>query len=419
MNLASKTNRYYLLFLLVLFPIMVVVDFYVIKYFVNYEVNDVLLHESERISYELTENGNLPHSNYIFGTTVLPNDHSVEQAKFGDTLVFEAYADKYIPYRTYEFTTTKGSQAMKVSLRHVLLEMNELVLWIFGTTTVVLLILATGLFFINQYIYRWAWSPFFYNLSQLKDYSLASKEPVRLKPSNISEFKELDEVVMALMNQVKKDFQNLKEFNENISHEIQTPLAIIRNKMILLLESKNLQKEEQQWAQAVYQEVNKLSKISKSLTLISRIENQEFKRMDIVDIRTVIDNIVRNMEEIISFKDLKVNMDLSSVQVQFDQVLANILFTNLIKNAVQHNHEGGYIDMSLTNQRFEIINTGNISNVSTAQLFNRFEKGDRGTNSLGLGLSISQKICEIYGFRLKYDRDDQKHKFSLFFNPGS
>ncbi len=117
-------------------------------------------------------------------------------------------------------------------------------------------------------------------------------------------------VITALMDQVKKDFQNLKEFNENISHEIQTPLAIIRNKMVLLLESKNLDENEMQWVQAVYQEANKLSKISKSLTLISRIENQEFTRLHSVDVRAIIENILSNMEEIINFKHLEVSIEL-------------------------------------------------------------------------------------------------------------
>lgn len=414
MNLVRKTNTYYLYFLLFLFPIMVAADYYVIKYSVNYEVNDVLLHESERIRYALKENGNLPNSNYVYETKSIPEDYS-SQNQFGDTLVFEGYANELIPYRTYQFTVAYGSQKMKISLRHVLLEMNELILWLFATTTFVLLMLAAGLFLINQRIYRWAWKPFFHNLSQLKDYHIASKQPVLLKPSNINEFKQLYAVISALMDQVKKDFQTLKEFNENISHEIQTPLAIIRNKMVLLLESENLDENEMQWVQAVYQEVNKLSKISKSLTLISRIENQEFTRLDIVDISTIVNNIISNMEEIIRFKNLELRIKLDQVKIKCDLILANILFTNLIKNAVQHNHEGGYITMLLNEEKFEIINTGEVSKIEPSQLFHRFQRGDTVTDSLGLGLAINQKICELYGFRLQYDQHGDTHTFSLFF----
>ncbi|MGB5819185.1 MAG: HAMP domain-containing sensor histidine kinase [Saonia sp.] len=414
MNLVTKTNKYYLIFLVFLLPLMVAVDYYLIQYVVNSEVEEILKHESERISFNLREKGELPPSNYLFDTTPVTEDFPIPNV-FRDTLIYEAYAEKLIPYRTYEFASLVGSQRLKISLKHVLLEINELILWLFATTSLILLLLVTGLFFINQRIHKWTWKPFFENLSKLKNYDITKKNPVHLEASNISEFEELNKVVATLMNQVKKDFQNLKEFNENISHEIQTPLAIIRNKMVLLLESQDLNKKELQWVQAVYQEANKLSKIGKSLTLISRIENQEFTRLDNVDIRNVVDNIINNMEEIINFKNLEMKVELKPVGVKCDLILANILFTNLIKNAVQHNQEGGYIEMLLNEEKFEIINTGEVSKIETTQLFNRFQRGNRATESLGLGLAINQKICEMYGFQLHYNRHGGRHIFSLFF----
>ncbi len=414
MNLVRKTNTYYLIFLAFLLPIMVGIDYYLIQRLVNSEVEEILLHESERINFHLATEGTFPASNYLFETTPVSED-IVLPDKFRDTLLYEAYADKRIPYRTYEFTAQVNAQKVQVLLKHVLLEINELILLLFATTTLVLLVLVTGLFFINQKIYRWAWNPFFKNLSKLNNYDVAQKNPIHLEPSNIREFEELNKVVTSLIDQAKKDFQNLKEFNQNISHEIQTPLAIIRNKMVLLLESQNLDPKELQWVQAVYQETNKLSKIEKSLTLISRIENQEFKRLDSVDVRILIENIMNNMVEMITFKKLKVKINLSPVKIKCDLVLADILFTNLIKNAVQHNHEGGSIEMLLSEEKFEIINTGDESLIETAQLFNRFQKGNSSKESLGLGLAINQRICELYGFRLDYDRHGQMHTFSLFF----
>jgi signal transduction histidine kinase len=414
MKLATKTNTYYLLFFISLFPIMIAVDYYLIQHVVNTEVNEILEHEADRIRFELRKSGALPQSNYVFDTTSVNEDYQVLNV-FSDTLVYEAYADKLVPYRTYEFKTMIDSDSIKISLRHILLETNELIGWLFITTSLIILVLVVGLYVINQGIYKWAWKPFFENLSKLKNYDFSKKNPVLLETSSISEFQEFNQVVITLMDQVKKDFQNLREFNENISHEIQTPLAIIRNKMILLLESKNIDQQEQEWVQVVYQEANKLSKIGKSLTLISRIENQEFIRLDIVDIHTIVDNIINNMEEMITFKNLKLNIELTPVKVKCDLILANILFTNLIKNAVQHNNEGGYISILLNEEKFEIKNSGKVSTIETEQLFSRFQKDNTATDSLGLGLAINQKICELYGFRLKYDRQGMTHTFSLFF----
>ncbi len=414
MNLVRKTNTYYLIFLAFLFPVMVVVDYFLIQYVVNSEVEEILLHEQERINFHLDGNGKLPSSNYLFETSTI-DEAAVFTPQFKDTLLYEGYAGKYIPYRTYAFTSTVDSQPVKITLKHVLLEINELIWLLFIATSFIILLLVLGLYFINQKVYKWAWNPFFKNLAKLKKYDVTQKDPIHLKTSRINEFEELNKVITTLIDQVKKDFQNLKEFNENISHEVQTPLAIIRNKVVLLLESKNLDERELKRVEAVYQETNKLSKIGKSLTLISRIENQEFKRLDRVDVHAIIKNILNNMEEIINFRNLKVSKELHPVTIECDHILADILFTNLIKNAVQHNIDGGVIKMLLTQEKFEITNTGEVSEIATEKLFHRFQKDSPTKESLGLGLAINQKICEIYGFRLTYARNEKTHIFSLFF----
>lgn len=415
MKLLTKINQFYFIFLLFLFPVMIAVDYYLIQYFVNSEVNDILTHESERIQFHIEKEGQLPHSNYII--EVSPAQEPVDFSKrLTDTLIFDASANELIPYRKYEFTTLAGTEKLKIALTHVLLEMNELILWLFAATAVILILLATGLFFINQKISKWAWKPFYNNLSKLKFYDITKKNPVQLEVSRISEFEELNKVVISLMDQVKKDFHNLKEFNENISHEMQTPLAIVRNKMLLLLESPNLNEKEMQSVQSAYEEVNKLSKIGKSLILISKIENQEFKRVSDVELHKLIDNIIGNMFEIINFKELEMTAELNPAVIKCDPILANILFTNLIKNAIQHNQEGGYIRMLLNEKKFEIENSGEILKSGTAQLFNRFEKGSTQKDTLGLGLAINQKICELYGFKLDYEHVEGKHTFILSFN---
>lgn len=415
MKLVSKTNKYYFIFFVLLYPIMIGVNYFLIHLIINEKVDEILLHESERIKYELKHKGELPKSIYLFDSKTV-NENFSELDTYSNIDIYDAYSNILTPYRRYEFTAQVNNNKTRISVKHSLLEMNKLIVWISLTTTFIILALVAGLFIINQGIYKWAWKPFFENLSKLTNHEITSKDPISLENSNISEFDELNRIVSTLMKKVRKDFQNLKEFNENISHEIQTPLAIIRNKMVLLLESENFNEKELQWVQTVYQEANKLSKIGKSLTLISRIENQEFARLDSIDLRVTVENIISNMEEMINFKDLKIKMTLNPVKIKCDLILANILLTNLIKNAVQHNQQGGTIDILLTENKLDISNTGEISNVETALLFNRFQRGSTKTESLGLGLAINQKICELYGFKLNYNRHKDKHTFSLYFN---
>lgn len=414
MNLVTKTNRYFVILILIVFPVMVLADYLLIQYFANKEVEEILLHESERIKYNLSETGVITPSNYLIKSHPV-NKEIIKSNQYRDTLIFEAYKGKLIPHRIYEFTTEVDQQKVNVALKHPLLEVNNLIIWLFLTTTFVFTLMVFGLFFINQKIYQWTWKPFFKKLSILKNYDITKKNPIVLESSDIREFDEFRLLVSTLMDQVKKDFENLKEFNENISHEIQTPMAIIRNKIVLLLESKNLDDKEYQWVQSVYQETNKLSRIGKSLTLISRIENQEFKRLDEVDLSTMISNIINNMEEIINYKRLDVQINLSPIIIKCDQILANILFTNFIKNAVQHNHENGFITINLNAEGFEIINSGDDIDTETSKLFNRFQKANKTTDSLGLGLAINSRICDLYGWQLKYDSFDHKHVLKMLF----
>lgn len=413
MNLIRKTNTYYLIFLALVFPLMLLADYLVIKYIVQMEVEEILLHESDRINFYLSRDGTMPPSDYLESVQPLKQGY-LPQRQFRDSAIYDAYAGKQVPFRTYTFTSEDGREPLLITLKHVSVEINKMIWLLFITTSAVILLLGLGLYFINRKIYEWTWSPFFENLSKLKNYRVDQKSPVLVKRSKIDEFESLNEVIISLIDQVKKDFENLKEFNENISHEIQTPLAIIRNKVVLLMESKNLNDKELKLIEAVYQETNKLSKIGKSLTLISRIENQEFKRMDRVEVRAVIQNILSNMEEIIRFKNLRVTTGLNPVSIECDHILADILFTNLIKNAVQHNIEGGFISMTLKDGVFEITNSAAVNQLPSERMFRRFQKGSTAQDSLGLGLAINQKICEIYGFRLQHRQDEGTHTFSLF-----
>ena len=79
MNLVRKTNTYYLYFLVLLFPIMIAVDYYLIQYSVNNEVNEVLLHESERIDYSPRKRWALPTSNYLFKKKPVSEDFEIDQ----------------------------------------------------------------------------------------------------------------------------------------------------------------------------------------------------------------------------------------------------------------------------------------------------------------------------------------------------
>lgn len=416
MKLLTKTSRYYLAFLAIASLFSIALLYFAIQYMVYEDVDKKLKYESERIAFYLEDKGAIPPSNYIYQIDTVPGSLN-STGFFSDTLIYEVYDEEYIPHRQYHFFIPAiGNQQYRITLRSILLDRDDLAVTLFISISIIFLILMMGLFLVNQKVAGRIWSPFFNNLQKLSAFKLEEKEPVDLESSGIEEFDQLNQVISVLIGQIEKDFLNLKEFNENVSHEMQTPLAVISNKMELLMESPDQTEQDVRLLKAAYREVNKLSRISRALVLISKIENKEFNDLEPVSLVELINDILSQLEEMIQIKQLLLNKHLEAdPKMEADPILLNILFTNLIKNAIQHNQEGGFIRIRLNRELFEIVNSGTQVQTDMDRLFKRFHRGDTTSKSMGLGLAIAQKICTLYGFQLTYHYLEGNHHFSLRF----
>lgn len=417
MKLLSKTIRHQLVFFALFSFVAIAILYFSIQYMVYDDIDKKLTYESERLRFNFLDQGKPLISNYIVDISPI-SDSFPELMNFTDTSIYEAYDDELIPYRELEFTTSKkGKERYKITLRNILLDSDDLIWGLFLTISFIFILMIGSLFFVNQAISKKLWLPFFDTLAKIRTFKLEDRKAIKLPSSGIDEFTTLNEVIYSFTDQIEKDYIYLKEFNENVSHEMQTPLAVINNKMEQLMESSNLKEEEINLAKVVYQECNKLSKMGKALSFISKIENQEFSQLESIPVKSVIQSIISYFEDIIDFKkiDLKTTFQ-AGPSIQLDPVLASVLFTNLIKNGIQHNKEGGYIKICLDEEKFVIENSGEVLKTSTEQLFERFQKADKKSSSMGLGLAIARKIARLYGFKLNYQQNNGHHKFSLLFH---
>lgn len=416
MKLLTKTSRYYLGFLAIASIFTIAILYMAIQYMVYDDVDKKLKYESQRIAFHLRDEGEIPASNYISRTEMVDRTFP-ESGFFRDTLIYEIYDEELIPYREYHFVSADSTgRKYRITLRNILLDTDDLAVGLFIITSVIFLILIAGLYLVNQQISSRIWAPFFNNLRKLSAFKLEEKRPIDLESSDIEEFNSLNLVVSQLIGQIEKDFLNLKEFNENVSHEMQTPLAVISNKMELLMESPDLTEQEVRLLKAAYLEVNKLSRISRSLVLIAKIENKEFTDVDVVSFRALITDILSQLEEMIQIKELTLTKVLEAdPKKEADPILLNILFTNLIKNAIQHNQKRGFIRIYLGPDHFEIANSGPALQTDSERLFQRFHRDDPISKSMGLGLAIAQKICKLYELQLSYQYQDGTHLIRLHF----
>ncbi|HXB93569.1 MAG TPA: HAMP domain-containing sensor histidine kinase [Puia sp.] len=281
----------------------------------------------------------------------------------------------------------------------------------------VLVIISGGL--ISKYIL----APFKRTMRVIGSFDLKQKEALRLPGTQTSEFRELNQFLRKMTDKAREDYQSLKEFTENASHELQTPTAIIRGKLDLLMES-DIRDEQAILIAEMQNALERLSRIHSSLTLLTKLENQEYAAEEPVCISNLARETLAAFGELIDLKSLVLQAHIEKgIYVQLHASLADLLLTNLISNAIRHNVAPaggkGFIGVHLTKEGLVIVNSGREPQVPTEELFERFKKGNAGSDSIGIGLAIVRQICELSHFDIAYRYDDGMHKLAVAFRPNS
>ena len=226
----------------------------------------------------------------------------------------------------------------------------------------------------------------------------------------------MNEALNKMTNKIYTDFIHQKEFTEKAAHEMQTPLAVMKAKLDLLIQSPNLKEEEMNQLQAIDTSVSKLASLNKALLLLAKIENNQFKDYTEINLQKVIEKIILNYEEVIESKNLSVEKKIEpNGKIMMNPILCDVLISNLIQNATRHNISGGSIKIELTTNTLTISNSGNPLNIKPEELFDRFKKNNASKESLGLGLSIVKSITDLYAIKITYSFSENRHTFALHF----
>ncbi len=259
-------------------------------------------------------------------------------------------------------------------------------------------------------------SPLQRALLEIKHFSLKNQNPIILPNTNIEEFKELNFFLHKMTTKANYDYIGLKEFSENASHEIQTPLAIIRGKMELLVAT-GLNEVQTEYIMSIESALQKFSSLNQSLLLLTKLENQEYGASEKINFSEALSGTLAYFQELINMRSLKLKMDIvSDVHLLINPYLTEILLNNLISNAIRHNIPDGQVRIVLTAQSLLIENTGQALTVAAEDLFKRFKKGNQSNDSTGLGLSIVQQICTINNFSIRYDYASGWHSINITFS---
>jgi len=395
--------------------------YFTIRRIVYKQIDNSLITEMEIIQDQIVQTDTIPDFAVSFGHQIevrLLNDPLSELKVINDTIVSDTITGENLPFRyLYYKGNTDQNKGYTIRILQTLSEKKELL----EDISLFLFFLFLSLFLIsillNYLISRRLWNPFNVTVGNAEKFNIQLDKPIELPETNIKEFQQLNTVFNQMTRKMRNDYLNLKEYNENAAHEIQTPLAIIQSKLEILMQKKELKKESINLIKSINEATARLFKLNQGLLLISKIENLYFREEKEVSLKQIIGNSIIQYKEIMHLKKITVETEANDPAiVRMNQTLAEVLISNLISNAVRYNIDGGFIKCCINKGFLTITNSGTPLKTDPELLFRRFHKISENPQSVGLGLSIVKKIADTYKMIITYTCSGNIHELRLDYN---
>ncbi|MEO8885659.1 MAG: HAMP domain-containing sensor histidine kinase [Mucilaginibacter sp.] len=417
MKLLAKYNRISLMVTIVVIIITGIIYYFTISFVLTEEIDKDLQAEEIEIFGHVKRDNRLPEiyrSEYL-KISFTPVGRDSVKRHFTDVLVWDkSHKERELGRELISSVQVSGIN-YRISIIESTVETDDLIQVIFLITLGIILLLILTLMVINRLVITNLWKPFYQMLKQIKLFNLTDNSHIIELETAIDEFKDMNQEVTAMSLRVNNDYQELKSFVENASHELMTPLAVINSKLDTLVQSGELTDRQGTLIGEVYGMVSKMRKLNKSMLLLSKIENRIINEKETLDIQQRITDVINDFQELLAAKSLHLNPSLQQVEVLMNKEMLYILLNNLLGNAIRHNYVGGLILITLNQNQLVIANTGQPEQLKKDVIFQRFQKSADSDGS-GLGLTLSREICEASGFNLTYTYEQSRHTFIIDFN---
>lgn len=418
MKLLNRTTYTYLILTFPIIVITMVLFYFLIRNFNLKHVENNLKEEHHKIirKSQHIENYYIEDelSDELF-VNEIPED-SVIKDQYSTIMVFDKFEEQYEPFRQLETMQTIAGKNYRILIRKSLVENTTLVYSISIAVFVLILVLAGSFILLNRFLSEKLWRPFYSILENLSKYHVGQHYQAQPKML-IQEFNTLDTSIQRMVKRVNKEYFVQKEFIDIISHEYQTPLAVIGNKAEMLMQNEHLNEEDATKLNRIIEYVHKLSKMNQSLLLLSRIDNNQFDKKEKTDVQKLFKQLVTEKQFQLDLKEITTQTIIhENCVLQMNTTLAGILFGNLLQNAIRHNLKlRGQIIFELTANKIVVSNTGAETHLSEEEMFEKFKKSSDSKQSIGLGLNIVKAICDHYGFEIHYSYNISRklHSFSI------
>ena len=437
MQLLKKTITAYFIFSVIILLIAIPVFYFALKKMMVASVDENLIATKTRIMPQLLNAaaGNSEGSLNLPGYDIILKKE--QPGKKGDSLYNnESGPHLSSPNRLLASHLYINQESYRVEIKTSLVDRYLLIQRIVGVSALLLVALLLGLLMINRMLTRRIWQPFYLTLKRLQEYRVDKQPILKLEPSSVSEFNDLNKAIEQLTERNYQVYSNQKEFTENASHEMQSPLAVFQSKLELLMQTKPLNEDQAALITDLANASKRMARLNKSLILLTKIDNDQFLEKEPVSINDTLHKLVQQYEFQIQqqsihlhFNDAQANakgagqanakadtqVPVKDILVEANKTLIEILLGNLLSNAIRHNIPHGSIEIALKEKELIIRNSGRPTSLDPNRLFQRFQKESSDANSIGLGLEIVKKISNLNHYSVQYRFEDQLHTFSIRF----
>lgn len=410
MKLLQRYSRINLLTSIMIFLLASIAFYFSLHYVLLKQVDEDLKTEKHEIETAVQRDGKLPEIILMndeittYEETSVPN----EGVQINTILVEGREEDMF---RKIQFGIKAGGKNYQVSVAKSLENTEDITKSVLAIAAISIFILVIAGFIVNRIVLKQLWKPFYKSMLLMKQYRIGQQLNPVFEQTNITEFAMLNETLSATLKKSEDDYKNLKEFTENASHEMQTPLAVIRSKMDVLIQDEQLSEGQSNIVHGAYEAIKKLAKLNQALLLLTKIENRQYAQKELLPLHKLIEDKISYFIELLQSRNLRTSINLAPVKINMNGALADILLNNLISNCIKHSKNGDSINVTLTTEKLTVSNGPFDKALDGNNIFKRFYKGSNSNEEHGLGLAIVKEICLVTGFTVHYNFEENMHSF--------
>lgn len=387
---------------------------------VNDEVDDSLEDYAETLMIrslsgeEMPSSSNGSNNQYYLYEVTAEYANRYPHITYHDEMVYIAEKEEYEPARVLiQIFQADDSIYHELVVYTPTIEKQDLQRAMLGWIVFLYVLLFLAILSVNAWVFRRNMKPLYVLLEWLDNYRLDSHSKPLENPTRVTEFQTLNEAVLRSMERSEALYEQQKLFIGNASHEMQTPLAICRNRLEMLMEDETLTEKQLEELAKTHQTLENLTRMNKSLLMLCKIENHQFVDVRSVCLNELMAHYLDTYQEVYGYKRIRVQMDeQGSFRTDISESLAIVLVTNLLKNAFVHSVEDGEIRILFTESAFSISNEGEGA-LDANRIFERFYQGAKKEGSTGLGLALVKSICRVSQLEISYAFEEGRHIFSV------